>query len=60
MKCFDGFPNRLSDALILNANLHIEECQFAMMIGCINGYDSTAHTLAILADGFVGFGTFCL
>ena len=58
MHGFYGFPDGLADSFILNTHLHIKECKFSHI--AVSGNDGTAHTLAILADGFVGFGTFCL
>ena len=58
MRGFYRFPDGLADTFALNTDFHIEESQLAYnTVSCNNG---TAHTLAFLADGFVGFGTFCL
>ena len=54
-----GFPDGLADTFALNTHLHIEERQFASVFSFIDGNDGTAHTLTILADGFVSFGTSC-
>ena len=58
MHRFYRFPDGLADTFTLNTHLHIEESQLAY--NTISCNDGTAHTLAILADGFIGFGTFCL
>ena len=60
MQCLDGLPDGLSDALALNANLHIEEGKLSTMVLFINGNDCTTHTLTIFIDGFVGFCSFSL
>ena len=52
-----GLPDGLANTLALNTHLHIEEYELTHI--AISGNDGTAHTLAILADGFVGFGSFC-
>ena len=52
-----GFPDGLADTFALNTHLHIEERQFGSVFSFIDGNDGTAHTLTILADGFVSFGT---
>ena len=57
MHGFYGFPDGLADSFALNTHLYIEECKFTHIAVSCN--DGTAHTLAILADSFVGFGTFC-
>ena len=53
-----GFPDGLADTLALNTYLHVEECELAHI--AVSGNDGTPHTLSILVDGFVSFGTFCL
>ena len=55
MHGFYRFPDGLADSFALNTHLHIEESQLAY--NTIRGNDGTAHTLAILADGLVGFGS---
>ena len=60
MLFLDGFPDSLSDALTLNANLHVEEGKLSTMVLFINGNDCTTHTLTIGIDSFVGFCTFSL
>ncbi len=58
MHRFYRFPDGLADTFTLNTHLHIKECKFSHI--AVSGNNGTAHTLAFLADGFVGFGTFCL
>ena len=53
-----GFPDGLANTFALDTHLYIKESQFAHI--AVSGNNGTAHTLAILADGFVSFGTFCL
>ena len=52
-----GFPDGLADSFALNTHLYIEACKFTRIAVSCN--DGTAHSLAILADSVVGFGTFC-
>ena len=59
MQYLDGFPDGLSDALALNAYLHIEECQFIMVSFIVDYHNGTAHTQTIFIDSFVGFSTIC-
>ena len=58
MHGFYGFPDGLAETLALNTHLYIKESQFTHI--AVSGNDGTAYSLAILVDGFVCFGTFCI